>query len=93
MQDLDGSQELGVFMMANQLNWRQAQWSLYLSCFNFMLHHKPGKSMGKPDTHSCRSDHGTSADNNSDIVLLSPKLFAICAIEGLQFARLEQNIL
>jgi len=33
--------------------------------------------MGKPDALSSRSDHGTSADNNSDIVLLTPKLFAV----------------
>jgi len=33
--------------------------------------------MGKPDTLSCRSDHGTGADDNSDIVLLTPKLFVV----------------
>jgi len=57
---------LEYFMTAKQLNRRQAGWLLYLSRFDFALHHKPGKSMGKPDALSCRSDHGTGA------VLYSP---------------------
>jgi len=48
--------------------------------------------MGKPDTLSCRSDHGTSADDNS-IILLTLKLFVVCTIEVLLFARPEQDIL
>ncbi len=84
---------LEYFMTAKQLNWRQAQWSLYLSRFDFALHHKPGKSMGKPDALSHRSDHGTGTNNNSDIVLLTLKLFAVCALEGLQFTGPEQDIL
>jgi len=84
---------LEYFMTAKQLNRRQAQWSLYLSRFDFALHHKPGKSMGKPDALSRRSNHGTGADDNSDIVLLTPKLFAVRALEGLQFTRPEQDIL
>jgi len=84
---------LEYFMTAKQLNQRQARWSLYLSHFDFALHHKPGKSMGKPDALSHRSDHGTGADDNSDVVLLTPKLFAVRALEGLQFTRPEQDIL
>jgi len=80
-------------MTAKQLNRRQARWSLYLSHFEFALHHKPGKSMGKPDALSHRSDHGTGANDNSNVVLLTPKLFAVCALEGLQFTGLEQDIL
>jgi len=80
-------------MMAKQLNQRQARWSLYLSHFNFTLHHKPGKSMGKLDALSHRSDHGTGADDNSDVVLLTLKLFAVRALEGLQFTGPEQDIL
>jgi len=79
-------------MTAKQLNRRQARWLLYLSHFNFALHHKPGKSMGKPDALSCRSDHG-GADDNSDVVLLTPKLFAVRALEGLQLTGPEQDIL
>jgi len=55
--------------------------------------HKPGKSMGKPDALSRRSNHGTGADDNSDVVLLTLKLFAVCALEGLEFTGLEQDIL
>ena len=62
---------LEYFMTAKQLNRRQARWLLYLSHFDFTLHHKPGRSMGKPDALSCRSDHGTGADDNSDVVLLT----------------------
>jgi len=51
--------------------------------------------MGKPDALSHRSDHGTGtgANDNSDVVLLTPKLFAVCALEGLQFTGPEQDIL
>jgi len=84
---------LEYFMMAKQLNWRQARWSLYLSRFDFTLHHKPRRSMGKPDALSRRFDHGTSADNNSDVMLLTPKLFAVHALEGLQLTGPEQDIL
>ena len=43
---------LEYFMAAKQLNRRQAWWSLYLLQFDFLLHHRPGKSMGKPDVLS-----------------------------------------
>jgi len=80
-------------MTAKQLNRRQAWWSLYLSHFDFMLQHKPRKSMGKPDALSRRSYHGTGADDNSDVVLLTPKLFAVRALGGLEFTGPEQDIL
>ena len=77
---------LKYFMSAKQLNRQQARWSLYLAHFDFLLHHRPGKSMGKPDALSRRADHGTGASDNSDIVLLAPKLFAVRALEGLEVA-------
>jgi hypothetical protein len=43
---------LEYFMSAKQLNGRQTQWSLYLTHFDFLFHHRPGKSMGKPDALS-----------------------------------------
>ena len=49
--------------------------------------------MGKPDALSCRADHGTSEGDNSDITLLTPKLFAIQALEGLRVVGLEVDIL
>ena len=84
---------LEYFMSAKQLNRRQARWSLYLARFDFLLHHRPGKSMGKPDALSRRADHGTGAGDNSDIVLLAPKHFAVRALEALEFAGPELDIL
>src|SRR6266540_1268015 len=49
------------FMAAKQLNRRQAQWLLYFLRFNFLLHHRPGKSMGKPDVLSQRPAMGLAA--------------------------------
>ena len=47
--------------------------------------------MGKPDALSRRSDHGTGANDNSNVVLLTPKLFAVRALEGLEFTGPEQD--
>ena len=77
-------------MTAKQLNRRQARWSLYLARFDFVLHHKPGWTMGKPDTLSRRADH---ADDNSDITLLTPKFFAVHTLEGLELIGAEIDIL
>src|SRR5215471_1924116 len=52
---------LEYFMTAQRLNRRQARWSLFLSRFDFSLHHCPGWSMGKPDALSQRPDHGNGA--------------------------------
>jgi hypothetical protein len=84
---------LEYFMTAKQLNRRQAHWSLYITCFDFTLHHKPRRSMGKPDALSRRADHRTRSDDNSNIVLLPPKLFVIQALEGLEFTGPELDIL
>jgi hypothetical protein len=40
---------LEYFMMAKKLNHRQAQWSLYLLRFDFIMHHHLRTSMGKCD--------------------------------------------
>jgi hypothetical protein len=49
--------------------------------------------MGKPNVLSWRADHGTGADDNSNIMLSTPKLFVVHALEGLEFASPELNIL
>ena len=72
---------LTYFHTAQNLNCCQAHWSLYLSHFNFTLTHHPGKSMGKPDALSCRSDHPKGQGDNSDITLLDPALFEIRSTE------------
>jgi transposase InsO family protein len=79
-------------MTAKKLNRRQARWSLYLSRFDFDLHHKPGRSMGKSDALSRRPDHGSGREDNENIVLLRPELFAIRAMEGLTFEGEEKEI-
>ena len=48
---------LEYFWTSKKLSQRQAWWSLYLSRFDFTLHHRPGQSMGKADALSRRSDH------------------------------------
>jgi hypothetical protein len=40
---------LKYFHTDKKLNCRQVRWLLYLSHFNFMLHHQPGHIMGKSD--------------------------------------------
>ena len=84
---------LEYFMTAKKLNRRQAWWSLLLARFDFLLHHRPGKSMGKPDTLSWRSDHGSRSDDNQNLTLLTPSLFAIRALEGQQAISEERDIL
>ena len=49
--------------------------------------------MGKSDALSRRSDHGSGMDNNWDLTLLTPSLFAIRALEGLQLVGEEKDIL
>jgi len=47
---------LEYFMKVQKLNWRQAQWALYLFRFDFTLKHVPGMRMGKIDGLSRRPD-------------------------------------
>ena len=84
---------LEYFRTAKKLNRRQARWSLFLAHFDFVLHHRPGKSMGKPDALSQRADHGTGSDDNSNITLLTLGLFAICALERMEVIGEERDIL
>ena len=49
--------------------------------------------MGKPDALSRRANHGTGSDDNSNVVLLPLKLFAIRAVEGLEFIRPKRDVL
>ena len=48
------------------------------------MHHRPGKMMGKPDALSRRAEHGSGAEDNQDITLLTPNLFAVHALEGVE---------
>ena len=84
---------LEYFMSAKKLNWRQARWWLLLARFDFLLHHRPGKTMGKSDALSWRSDHGSGSYDNQNLTLLALSLFAIRALEGLQVVGEEKDIL
>jgi len=57
------------------------------------MHHRPGKSMGKTDALSHRSDHGTGSEDNDNMVLLTLNFFAVRALEGLEAAGEERGIL
>src|SRR3979490_1279701 len=73
---------LEYFRTSKKLNQKQARWSLYLSRFDFTLHHRPGRSMGKADALSRRSDHGLGAGDNENMHHRWRELFAIRALEG-----------
>jgi len=84
---------LEYFMTAKKLNHRQAHWSLHLARFDFLLHHCPGRTMGKLDVLSRRADHGNGASNNEDVVLLQLEFLAVHAMEGVELTGVEQKIL
>jgi len=84
---------LEYFMMAKKLNHHQAHWSLHLARFNFLLHHHPKRTMGKPDALLRRADHKNGASNNENVVLLLPEFLAVHALEGVELTGVEQKIL
>jgi len=84
---------LQYFMTAKKLNQRQARWSLLLAQFDFIMLHHPGKSMGKTDTLSHQSNHGTGSEDNNNMVLLTPNFFTVQALGGLEVAGEEWGIL
>jgi len=84
---------LEYFMTAKKLNRRQARWSLHLARFDFLLHHRPGRTMGKPDALSRRADHRNGTSDNENIVLLRPEFLAVRALEGVELTGVEQKIL
>ena len=49
--------------------------------------------MGKPDTLSCQADHDSGSSDNENMILLTPDRVAICALQGLEVIREEQDIL
>jgi len=75
---------LEYFMMAKKLNRHQARWSLHLARFNFLLHHHPGRTMGKPDVLSRRANYGNGALDNENIVLLQLEFLVVRALEGVE---------
>src|SRR5271168_4927045 len=49
--------------------------------------------MGKPDALSRRADHGSGSKDNEDILLLTPDLFVVRALEGVELVGEEREIL
>jgi len=84
---------LEYFMTAKKLNCRQAHWSLHLARFDFLLHRRPRRTMGKPDALSRRANHGNGALDNKNIVLLRLEFLAVRALEGVELTGVEQKIL
>jgi len=84
---------LEYFMMAKKLNCHQTRWSLYLARFDFLLHHYPGRTMGKLDALSRRADHRNGASDNKNIVLLRLEFLVVCALEGVELIGVKQKIL
>jgi hypothetical protein len=84
---------LEYFQVAQKLNCRQARWSLYLSRFDFTLHHKPGRSMGKPDALSKWADHRSRQGDDNNLTLIAPELFWIHALAGTRLEGDKHNIL
>ena len=67
---------LEYFQKSQKLNRRQARWAQFLSRFDFILEHKPGKT-NKADGLSRRIDHKKGIEkDNSDQTLLPAELFA-----------------
>jgi len=58
-----------------------------------MLHHQPGRSMGKTNALSQQADHGLGTEDNNNLTLVRPELFAIQALEGLTTIGEERDIL
>jgi len=84
---------LEYFITAKKLNCHQARWSLHLARFDFLLHHRPRRTMGKPDALSRRADHRNRASDNENIVLLRLEFLTIRALEGVELTGVEQKIL
>src|ERR1700761_2511297 len=49
--------------------------------------------MGKSDTLSRRSDHGSGTGDNQNLTLLTPGLLSVRALEGIQVTGEEKDIL
>lgn len=84
---------LEYFRMAKKLNCHQAWWSLYLTNFDFLLHHKPGRSMKKPNMLLQHANHSSRARDNDNITLLRLELFIMQALEEITAQEDEVDIL
>src|SRR5882672_5190793 len=72
---LNDHRNLTYFRESQNLNCWQACWSLFLSRFDFLLIHRPGKHSAKPDALSHQTDHLTEEEDNQDQVMLPAERF------------------
>ncbi|CDO69613.1 hypothetical protein BN946_scf184851.g1 [Trametes cinnabarina] len=87
-------QNLTYFKTAQKLTRRQARWALYLTRFNFVLRHKPGKTMLTADPLSRRPDHEEGVEfDNRDQILLKPEFFTIHAINSSHESPINDDML
>lgn len=68
------------FAEARNLTRRQARWSLFLSRFDFLIRHRPGRLGGKPDALSRREDLRPDGPDNANKVLLDTNRFYTLAM-------------
>jgi len=66
---------------------------LHLARFDFLLHHCPRRTIGKPDVLLRRADHRNGASDNENAVLLRPEFLVVHALEGVELTGVEQKIL
>ena len=84
-----------ILVESKKLNHCQARWSLYLSCFDFVLVHKLGPTMGKADALLRRVDHKEGVEHdNENVTLLKPEYFKVCTLhQGHLIIEGKENIL
>ena len=78
IQVISDHKNLEYFMTTKQLSRRQARWSEYLSRFDFKIVYRPGKSGGKPDALTRRSQDLPEGEDNPRLkvqhqVVLKPR--------------------
>ena len=84
---------LEYWRTAKDLTRRQARWALWLSRFDFILTHKPGKTNTQADPLSRMSSHAVSdADDNVGQIVLKPERFARLAATHVFTSPLEERI-
>ena len=87
-------QNLTFFRTAQKLTRRQARWALYMTCFDYILYYKLGKTMQAKDPLSRRADHEMGIDlDNTNQVLLKPEFFAINTLEASHESLINDNII
>ena len=81
-------------MKVQKLNWKQAQWALYLLRFDFILKHVPRTIIEKADGLSRRSDWkvGVEKDNENQVFIKNNQIHSLqkVVIEGPEVGILEK---